>query len=83
MKSIIGVKACSPIDWLLLAASQILSLILTILAYFYNIKKFRQEDSQDPSKKSQRTLILLMSWFTGIAAGTLGIGGGMWFVQVD
>ena len=35
------------------------------------------EDGDDPVKIKLRKKILIMSYFTGIAAGTLGIGGGM------
>lgn len=42
-----------------------------------NKKSFDREDNGDADKKLLRKKLLMMAYFTGIAAGALGIGGGM------
>lgn len=47
------------------------------MAYCMNKHIYFEEDGDDMAKIKLRRKILIMSYFTGIAAGTLGIGGGM------
>jgi len=91
--SVIGIDSCSEASWLLLLAGQVLGFALSLMAYHQNKHIYKQEDQgydekskHNNSKKNLhefherqrlRKKILVMSYFTGIAAGTLGIGGGM------
>lgn len=75
--SLIGIGACGAISWSLLGLAQLLGVGISLGAFVYNKEIFQAEDGNDPVKKRLRRKILIMSYFTGIAAGALGIGGGM------
>jgi len=75
--SIIGIGTCSAVSWMLMGMSQVLGVGLSFMAYRMNRHIYIEEDKEDVKKTKLRRSILIMSYFTGIAAGTLGIGGGM------
>lgn len=76
-ESIIGIGSCSATSWILLTCSQLMGFGLAVMGYYLNKNHFQEEDGGEAKKIKQRRMILIMSYFTGIAAGTLGIGGGM------
>jgi len=75
--SLIGISACGSVSWTLLGVAQLAGVGVSMGAFFLNKKQFDAEDESDPVKQKMRRKILIMSYFTGIAAGALGIGGGM------
>lgn len=75
--SVIGINPCSEASWLLLLSGQLLGFAVSLMAYHQNKHIYKAEDQGIAEKKKLRKKILIMSYFTGIAAGTLGIGGGM------
>lgn len=76
-KSVVGIPECSIGTWSLLAVSQLIGFAMAVGSYKYNRAAYKAEDGTDVTKFQQRRKIIYMSYITGIAAGTLGIGGGM------
>jgi len=68
------VKSCSSIDWIVLGGAQALLLIIAMLSYAMNRNQFTSDVSENPKAP---VILVSSGYFTGVAAGTIGIGGGM------
>lgn len=85
--SIVGIKMCSEMSWVVLLGSQITLLILSIISYHYNKKGFKEVDAEllatkqldetEMTPQEARIKLIAATYLAGIIAGFIGVGGGM------
>lgn len=78
--SIIGLQVCSTITNRIVLASQMTTFLLAILSYMYNNQSLIKQSIESLSlerDKYIRTRLIVASYLTGMAAGVVGVGGGM------
>lgn len=78
--SIIGLPNCSEETWKIIAHSQGINIVLAFLGFLLNRSEMEKESRDRLTTVEDRQLrlkLLLAAYLTGIAAGVVGVGGGM------
>lgn len=78
--SIIGIETCSRMTWKIVYVSQLISIVVSYYSYSHNKRHLEKQSRQTMTMTQDRKIrnkLFIASYFTGIASGVVGVGGGM------